>query len=90
MGSVVQVKILGTVALIDEGETDWKMLAIDVTDPLAEKLNDLEDIEREMPGFLDATVEWFRIYKMPDGMGLLRCSTTGFTSDFLIYFILFS
>ena len=67
MGSVVQVKILGTVALIDEGETDWKMLAIDVTDPLSEKLNDLEDIEREMPGFLDATVEWFRIYKMPDG-----------------------
>ena len=67
MGSVIQVKILGTVAMIDEGETDWKMLAIDVTDPLAEKLNDVADIEREMPGFLAATVEWFKVYKMPDG-----------------------
>lgn len=26
-------------ALIDEGETDWKVIAIDVNDPLAEKLN---------------------------------------------------
>lgn len=26
-------------ALIDEGETDWKVIAIDINDPLAEKLN---------------------------------------------------
>lgn len=26
-------------ALLDEGETDWKVLAIDVNDPLAPKLN---------------------------------------------------
>ena len=58
-GEVRQVKVLGTLALIDEGEawvrvrtvmsdasrphhageTDWKILAIDVTDPLAHKLN---------------------------------------------------
>jgi len=66
-GSVVQVKVLGTVALIDEGETDWKVLAIDVNDPLAAELNDVNDIEKHMPGFLAATVEWFRVYKMPDG-----------------------
>jgi len=66
-GSVVQVKILGVFAMIDEGETDWKVLAIDVTDPLAENLNDIHDIEKLMPGFLTATNEWFKIYKMPDG-----------------------
>lgn len=33
------MKILGTVALIDEGETDWKILCIDVNDPVAEKMN---------------------------------------------------
>jgi inorganic pyrophosphatase len=33
------VKILGVMALIDEGETDWKVLAIDVKDPLASKMN---------------------------------------------------
>ena len=26
-------------ALIDEGETDWKVIAIDINDPLAEKMN---------------------------------------------------
>ena len=38
-GEVKQVKILGVMALIDEGETDWKVLAIDVNDPLASKMN---------------------------------------------------
>ena len=26
-------------ALLDEGETDWKLIAIDIKDPMAEKLN---------------------------------------------------
>ena len=38
-GEVKQVKILGTVALIDEGETDWKIFCIDVNDPLAKDMN---------------------------------------------------
>ncbi|KAH9360818.1 hypothetical protein HPB48_022154 [Haemaphysalis longicornis] len=38
-GEVLQVKILGVMALVDEGETDWKLLAIDVRDPLAKELN---------------------------------------------------
>jgi len=66
-GAVVQVKVLGVFAMIDEGETDWKVICIDVTDPLAENLNDIQDVEKLMPGFLTATVEWFKIYKMPDG-----------------------
>jgi len=66
-GSVIQVKVLGVFAMIDEGETDWKVIAIDVNDPLAENLNDINDVDKVMPGFLKATVEWFKIYKMPDG-----------------------
>eukprot|EP00088_Acartia_fossae_P035822 TRINITY_DN3693_c0_g1_i2.p1 TRINITY_DN3693_c0_g1~~TRINITY_DN3693_c0_g1_i2.p1 ORF type:complete len:382 (+),score=81.08 TRINITY_DN3693_c0_g1_i2:34-1179(+) len=66
-GDVLEVKVLGILALVDDGETDWKILVIDVTDPKADKLNSLEDVEKEMPGFLNATREWFRIYKMPDG-----------------------
>ncbi|KAJ3333131.1 Inorganic pyrophosphatase [Blyttiomyces sp. JEL0837] len=66
-GQVKQVKVLGTMALLDEGETDWKVICIDVTDPLASKLNDIEDVEKHMPGLLRATNEWFRIYKIPDG-----------------------
>jgi len=66
-GSVIQVKVLGVFAMIDEGETDWKVIAIDVNDPMAENLNDINDVEKVCPGLLAATVEWFKIYKMPDG-----------------------
>jgi inorganic pyrophosphatase len=69
VGQVKQVKVLGVMALLDEGETDWKVVTIDVTDPLASKLNDIEDVEKYMPGLLRATNEWFRIYKIPDGKG---------------------
>jgi len=53
--------------LLDEGETDWKIIVIDVNDPLAEELNDIDDVESHMPGLLSATVKWFRFYKAPDG-----------------------
>merc|ERR1711962_584027 len=66
-GDVLEVKLIGTLAMVDDGETDWKMIVIDVEDPKAGELNTLEDVEREMPGFLDNTRDWFRIYKMPDG-----------------------
>ena len=66
-GEVIGVKILGCLAMIDEGETDWKVIAIDVNDPKAKDLNDIDDVEKEMAGRLAATVEWFKIYKMPDG-----------------------
>ncbi|KAE9419002.1 hypothetical protein Angca_005137 [Angiostrongylus cantonensis] len=66
-GSVVQVKIVGTLALIDEGETDWKLVAIDVKDPQADHVNSIGDVEKHFPGLLKATVEWFRIYKIPNG-----------------------
>ncbi|KAI5897995.1 inorganic pyrophosphatase [Schizophyllum commune H4-8] len=69
VGQVKQVKVLGIMALIDEGETDWKVIVVDVNDPLASKLNDIEDVERHQPGLIRATNEWFRIYKIPDGKG---------------------
>jgi len=67
MGEVLQVKVLGVLAMLDEGETDWKLIAIDVNDPLAPQLSDINDVEKLMPGFLRATVEWFKFYKVPDG-----------------------
>jgi inorganic pyrophosphatase len=38
-GQIKQVKVLGAMALLDEGETDWKIIAVDVNDPLADKLS---------------------------------------------------
>ena len=34
-GDVLEVKVLGTLAMIDDRETDWKLIVIDVSDPLA-------------------------------------------------------
>uniref|UniRef100_A0A0B6ZQF6 Inorganic pyrophosphatase n=1 Tax=Arion vulgaris TaxID=1028688 RepID=A0A0B6ZQF6_9EUPU len=65
-GAVIQVKALGILCLIDEEETDWKVLAIDISDPLADKINDLPDIEANFPGLLRASYEWFKYYKIPD------------------------
>lgn len=33
------MKVLGILAMIDEGEMDWKVIAINVKDPDAKKLN---------------------------------------------------
>lgn len=38
-GQVKQVKVLGIMAMLDEGETDWKVIAIDIKDPMAKQLN---------------------------------------------------
>lgn len=76
-GQVVPVKVLGVMALIDDGETDWKLLVINANDPMAAKLNDLDDIETLMPGYIDATREWFKIYKLPDGKPLNKFAFDG-------------
>ncbi|KAI8333164.1 inorganic pyrophosphatase [Chlamydoabsidia padenii] len=66
-GQVKQVKILGVMALLDEGETDWKLIAIDIKDPMADVVNDIEDVKTHFPELIRATHHWFQIYKMPDG-----------------------
>ncbi|KAG1956875.1 inorganic pyrophosphatase 2, mitochondrial [Pimephales promelas] len=66
-GQVIQVKVLGILALIDEGETDWKVIAINIEDPDASSLNSIEDVRKIKPGHLEATVDWFKKYKVPDG-----------------------
>lgn len=66
-GLVVRVKILGAIALIDDGELDWKVMVVATDDPLAASLNDVNDIRAQCPGLLEATRRWFRDYKLPDG-----------------------
>ncbi|XP_032079980.1 inorganic pyrophosphatase 2, mitochondrial [Thamnophis elegans] len=67
LGEVVKVKALGIIGLIDEGETDWKVIAISVDDPHAQKIHDIDDVRKFFPGYLEATVDWLRRYKVPDG-----------------------
>ncbi|RYG55613.1 hypothetical protein EON66_04880 [archaeon] len=38
-GSVYAVKVLGALGLVDGGETDWKILAVRTTDPIAQQVS---------------------------------------------------
>eukprot|EP00656_Telonema_subtile_P048635 TRINITY_DN5847_c0_g1_i1.p1 TRINITY_DN5847_c0_g1~~TRINITY_DN5847_c0_g1_i1.p1 ORF type:complete len:191 (-),score=73.06 TRINITY_DN5847_c0_g1_i1:157-729(-) len=67
MGSVTEVKPLGVFSMIDDGELDWKMIAIATSDPLAAQLNSVADVEKLLPGTVSGIREWFRWYKTPDG-----------------------
>jgi inorganic pyrophosphatase len=63
MGTVKEVKVLGVLAMIDDGELDWKVLAVATDDPLAKEYNDIDDVPEAIKS---GVREWFRWYKTPD------------------------
>jgi len=63
MGTVAEVKPLGVIAMIDDGELDWKVIAIATDDELAKEYNDIDDVPDAIK---DGIREWFRWYKTPD------------------------
>ncbi|KAG2497842.1 hypothetical protein HYH03_004109 [Edaphochlamys debaryana] len=66
-GGVYKVKPVGVLAMIDDGELDWKVIAVSADDPKAALCNDVEDVEKHFPGEIQKVLEWFRDYKIPDG-----------------------
>merc|ERR1719350_806258 len=56
--------------MIDEGELDWKVIAICRRDKMASELHDIADVEAKCPGVISGIREWFRWYKTPDGKPL--------------------
>ncbi|EPY50947.1 inorganic diphosphatase [Schizosaccharomyces cryophilus OY26] len=80
IGQIKQVKVLGALALLDQNETDWKILTIDINDPMANSLNDIDDVKKIMPRLLTCTRDWFAVYKIPDGKSK---NTFGLSGEFL-------
>lgn len=76
-GQVKKIKPLGAFVLLDEGQTDWKIVAVDIGDPLANELSDISDVERYLPGFLDSLKGWYCRYKVPEGKGENRLGLEG-------------
>ncbi|EPY41922.1 inorganic pyrophosphatase [Angomonas deanei] len=54
------VRVLGVLALIDQGETDWKILA----EPLDSEYGHLSKVPKELK---EKVIDWFRNYKTTDG-----------------------
>ena len=63
IGDIIPVKVIGVIPMIDDDETDWKIVAISLSDPLSDKLNTINQINKVLPGFFDAAFDWFRNYK---------------------------
>jgi len=63
-GVVVTCRPLGAVCLIDEGEADWKILAVNVnsTDSLS-SARSVDDIERLRPGRIQEVLQWMDDFK---------------------------
>ncbi|KAF7537631.1 hypothetical protein G7Z17_g12815 [Cylindrodendrum hubeiense] len=71
-GEIKQVKILGGLALNDGGETDWKVIGIDVNDALADLIDDVSDLEEYRPDLAETFYQWFTYYKVPRGDDVLE------------------
>lgn len=68
IGHVIPVKVLGVIGLVDEGETDWKIIALRADHPEYARISTVGDASRVFGTDLEAlVVDWFRNYKIPDG-----------------------
>jgi len=67
MGSIVPCRVIGSLELIDEGETDHKILCVHLNDPNAASVRSMSDLERVRPGITARLVDWLKRYKTSDG-----------------------
>jgi 3'-phosphoadenosine 5'-phosphosulfate synthase len=67
MGSVVPVKVLGSMELIDEGETDHKIIVLRSDDPHFKSINTVRDLDKYYPHTVKRLVDWLKNYKTSDG-----------------------
>jgi inorganic pyrophosphatase len=72
-GTVVAVRAIGTIQLIDAGDKDDKLLAVPVGGPLGD-VTDLAQLDASFPGITTILKTWFENYKGP---GALQCKGFG-------------
>lgn len=63
IGAISQVRIVGAFALLDQGETDWKMLAV----PINSRIKNVDGVD---PNVLLEVYNWFKLYKTTDGKAI--------------------
>ncbi|KAL1928496.1 hypothetical protein VTP01DRAFT_2852 [Rhizomucor pusillus] len=78
-GQIKQVKFLGGLLMLDDNQTDWKLIALDINDKWAPHVNDISDLDQVAPGYLEEIRDWYKIYKVPQSGQL---NTFGFNGEF--------
>lgn len=76
-GHVVAVKVLGALDLLDNGERDLKVIAVDSDSPMAD-VNSLDELNERFPAVLEMLRLWFSHYKTEQPLGTLQ--VTGYLS----------
>ena len=69
-GSVVRVRVLGVLQMLDGGEKDDKILAVVENSALAQA-GSIQELQEQFPGVLTIVETWFENYKGP---GEIECS----------------
>ena len=68
IGEIVQVKVVGSFCLIDQGEVDWKILCVNNEMLKLNKINENDYFTWfKEKGFLDGLMNKFKVYKTLEG-----------------------
>ena len=53
--------------MLDKGETDWKVLTLNVAEASEKNVETMEDMRMVFPELLESVQKFFRVYKVPAG-----------------------
>jgi inorganic pyrophosphatase len=63
-GSTIQTKVIGVLRMLDRGERDDKLIAVQENSPLFH-CTDIDNLDHHYPGISDILEIWFTSYKGP-------------------------
>lgn len=66
-GAVQRVRVLGALALVDSGETDWKLLVVNADDVAEREATAWREAADIPTARVDAVRDWFKMYKTAEG-----------------------
>ena len=53
--------------MLDGGETDWKVIVMNVREADEQKIDTLDNLRSARPGMIEAVRWFFTVYKIPSG-----------------------
>lgn len=81
-GSLVEIRLIGVLKLIDRGEQDDKLIAVPLKGTF-ENIESLDQLKTEFPGALQIIQIWFENYKGPGLMVLEQIGDSNLANEIL-------
>lgn len=77
IGTVHHIKVLGCLILIDQDETDYKIIGINTKSDLYDKLNNVDDLHIQYTRTVEIIKDWFINYKTAEGKSQNKLALNG-------------